>query len=1684
MAEFKRPDEGFRFHFEGVQTRDVPDALPPHKYAAAQNVRSTGNNSIRTRPGYVPLFSTGSNAITDVRGYATLQTDSLPRFLARDAGGTIWNDGGSSLATLAGNAGYGASLITFRPAESPQSWMYIGTEGDYQKFSAPALNNNIVTQYKCGIAEPQKAVDAFPITPFWQNFTSIASGYTPGGNAGNTSAFNRSVDTVGAAIQDPASFTRYSLQVGNNANAQYGNGELILIGGGTLAIVQQVIPAIAPGNATTVQTSYSANGVCTVVPSIVPFGANNSLGTLVRGSLLNIGGSVYFVLGTVPGPNGSVAVQVAANSNLSGNISGVPAVIVDTSGAVSGGVSISSGAISANISLANNSNGTSQGWFTQIVSPSPFDNADFVAQPDDYIHFSLSLSDPSQLIQMLMLFNLDGGNNNNNFNGNVMYYSVQPGDLVGVTSGNVTQLGAILQAAENLIIGELPTANNISSPAQSGNGNNQWAEVLFPISALTRLGGDQSKSLADCTAVQLQFTVANNVTVNWGSMWTGGGGQPDIGNNGIPYSYQCVPLSSLTGVRGNPTPLMRYGVPALRQSIDVRTSALNASYDPQIDTWEVYRYGGSITSYRFVGTVPVGNDFVDDNFDDAAEAGNAVTIDNTEPWPSIDVPWRQSGGSITAYGPFLQVSGTLPATMNRWLPGTIFQVGGQQAFTLRSRPIVSGNNVTFEFEENVGSGSQSSVFVLEPNVANQPLPYLWGPNEQGYVFGCGDPLRLGVVSWSKAFAPDAVPTAYDLELCPPSEPLMGGEVISGISLVASSLRWWALYFQSGGTPLFAQVEVPVGKRLASPWGKCTDGATLYFWATDCIAKTSAQGGGESLTDTDLFNLFPHGGISGKNVTRGAVTFYAPDYSRAATFRLAIREGILYAVYQDSTGAYRMLVGQRTAGGTFAWSSDAYPLSISTVYAIEQPRGTLELAPSLYPAIIYGSNSGQVVKLSDFTNDGNNSITPYVYPWEWDGGDLRAQYWWGDQYLDCSAASNITVTPVFLGNNVAPATTIAANNNRQFAVVDLAGGVLVNFLGLQITWTDNFNNSSNATTLHAWQPSFVAKPETIQKRFGDWYDFGQASYVRGCIIHADTFGANKNISIRNSDNNSLVQFAGGPANGQINHNNEQEIAYYFTPFVSHMVRDEPQDAVPWRKFAIEWIKDPWPELTDLSSPWLNLGAQGAKYLRGAVIPMDTNGNNVSLTFLSSDGGNRTVGPFSTTAAEKTAVGWAFTTPLIGHDFQLIPSGPIRVWYDEIRWDADPWPELIPEASSWINLGTPGAKYLRGAVIPMDTGGNNISINFISSGGANVSLPANTTANIKTPVPFAFSVPLIGHEFQLVPSVNNSVRIWWEEAKWMFDPWPELTAEASSWLDLGAQGAKYLRGAVIPVDTNNQAVSLTFVSSDGGNATVGPFTTPKGEKTAVPWAFTIPLIGHDFQLIPSGSVRVWYDEIRWDFQPWPELINEATGWLPVLQGGGAAFLQGLVLPIETAGVTPALSLLTDTGQTIALTPTVVPPHNVKTGVAYSLATPVICHQVQLLPTSPCRIWLGEIQWIAEPTPEMASTWTTQWTGLGGKGYKHIPRIEMSYNAPAGAVLTVNSFDGINANPLTLPAGNTTQKVLLTLTLNKGQLYRFSAYSASPFQIFEEDSIVWCADWGRPAEARAVRNFGAQFGDGARI
>ena len=1234
--DYSRPQEGFRFTWGGVKLNSTPDAMPASKYPSAVNVRSSSRNSLKTRPGYTPKFATNNNPVTDLKAYATLGTDDLPRFLARDSVNGIYLDNGVLKATLAGAHGNGVSMLPFRPGASPQSWMYVAGLQDYQKISAPDAGNNVTVQ-KVGIAEPQHQLEAAVNAPKFTGFESLAANWTAAGTAGAVTDSVLLSDTVGAAVlQDPIVSTRESLQV---TIPWYAPGMLITVNAGAQYPVEEVWQACATCTISAIRYDAGVSGSCSIVPSL------DLSTTIGRGSLVQLNGfETVLVLSVTPGDNGACVFRCVTTGTYSAGqpLAGVLAIVIH--GAVNPGDAITIPSINSSIT-----SGTA--IFSENVAAGVF--APY--SQDDYIHVTLLLNNIAAVTSVSLIFNV----------GNVVDYST------AILTYTVT--GAAL--ALSLLAGEVVV-------------------VSFPISALSNVPG----ALNPCNGFQIQVVTTANQTVTVSGLWVGGGSLPDVGDSGAPYMFRAVPRSSLTGARGNSTPPMRYGVNPRRQSVTVTVP--DASYDPQIDIWDFYATGGTTTQYGYVGSVSVGLSatFTFNYFDDTILAaianGNVLPVQNFEPWPSIDAPWTALAGAgvtIVAIGNYITVDGVAPwpSTIARWLPGTLITLSGLQTFTLRSRPIADGSAYVFEVQEVVGSQSPSSITIQEPVIANQILPYVWGPDAYGVIFGNGDPLRPGTQYFTAAYSPDAAPQPNTLELTSPDKPLGGGVILGGLSIAASSLKWWALYpnLGSGG---YNQVEWTVGRPAVSPYGIVTDGVWVYFWTKDGIART--QGAGfESLTDEDLYSLFPHEGVAAIDVVRFGYTYRAPDYSRVATFRLAVFNEFLYADYQDSAGTPRTMVCDLHAK---SWCADSYGAFITCHYGAEQQAGALTGAPSRYPELLLASAAGQVYTQFDQHNDDTLPISCSVQTFEFDGGDIRAFEQWGDEYLDALPVAPVTVTPLSLAAAVATPTVVPASTSRTYAPISLGGSTLQNTLGMGLAWRDDFNSQTEPTRVFVWQPQFT----------------------------------------------------------------------------------------------------PWPVLSQADSPWMNV------------------------------------------------------------------------------------------------------------------------------------------------------------------------------------------------------------------------------------------------------------------------------------QP----------------GGAAAFLQGLLIPMETGGVLPVLSVRTDLSSIpIPLVATRTPLANVKTPIPFALATPVICHQVQIVRGIICRLWLDEVSWVSEATPEAALTWATQLTAHGMPGYHSIIRIEASYTATADVTLSIAAFDGSPPAGITLPStGGVKQRVLLTPTFNKAKLFSYSAVTTSAAQIFEREWIVWVAPWNRKTGATAYRLLGGAFDDKAVV
>lgn len=1124
MGGMQRPEGGWRFDYNGININDTPDGLQPNEYPYSQNIRQYRDNSLETRPGYSLLFSGDGSPFTDVRAYSAINTDNLPRFLARNSNNRIYLDNGALVTTLNGTT-QGVAMIPYRPSQSPQSWMYVGSDGDYKKLSAPM--NNVVTVYNAGIKEQQAPPEICPEAFNFYEFSGVAADWTQGGTAGALSNQVRLTDVLGSVLEDPTSGTvkRCSCQVATTKQYQTGMSVVVDSAGVPIhAVVQEVLPPVNAGTTITIDSIYyytGTTGRCVIVPTqqasspsvpIVTDGdpaaqsiySASIISSLRRGCIVRLNNGVdpaenLFVLSVTTGPSGTICFEVvtAAHYAATNAITGIPAVIISGVTAASTGKSIEAASIQSSLT------GTGTGTVSRALATNPFIQAlapsTSTPQDADYVGISVNISDLSKLIRGTVYFNIEPGAPA--YNVNALWAQFDSSNLVFHTPAPPLITEEIITRQEVDFEGNIIEVQEIvtsTTPLPAS----QWTTVMFPISSLTRLGNDLSKTLSDCNGVRISIDASDSLVLQYGSLWLGGGGQPDVGFNGSPYFYSVVGRNAQTGAESNPSPMSRYGVSPRRQKN--RIVAIDNSGDAQLNTWDIFRFGGSINSWRYVGSMPNtggGSDiFTDNYFDTAALAGSLMERDNLQPWPSIDVPFNLVAGVLAGVTTAISVVGTtvvitaasavafanpFPSNITKWLPGTLVRIGGQNAYTLWARPtavvVTPAPGAVYyayllQFVENVGSGSFTTLDVLEPNIANQNLPYLWGPDASGTIFAAGDPLRGGNIYFCKSFSPDSAPGTNNTEVSAPTEPILGGEVIHGLSMAASSKRWWALYPQAGAVNRYQAVERPVGRGLAGPYGHCTDGKHIWFWAKDGIWVTIGEEG-KSLTDDFLFNLFPHEGVNTPvNYTYAGNTIYAPDYKYSSQFRLAYGNGYLYADYLDSTGTARTLVCDYTDPEKPKWIVDVYGDLMRLHYAVEQQESTLQSSNTLYPLLIMGGNSGKIYKQASASNDNGQTIPCVVSTFEYNGGDIRSDQLFNDAYVDITPISGMVLQPISDGANVGVARFITASPSRLQTNTPV--GVELKFMGIRLSWTDDYNSQAVASLIHAWQPMYQGVPVSV------------------------------------------------------------------------------------------------------------------------------------------------------------------------------------------------------------------------------------------------------------------------------------------------------------------------------------------------------------------------------------------------------------------------------------------------------------------------------------------------------------------------------------------------------------------------------------------------------------------------------
>lgn len=912
------------------------------------------------------------------------------------------------------------------------------------------------------------------------------------------------------------------------------------------------------------------------------------LNSLRRGALVQIGTETCMVLSVTRGPNNTICFETSTTSNHTNSeqLTGVPAIQI--AGTANVGDNVTGNAYNSSITAGIGTATATLGANVFLANNTPF-------QSEDYMHLSV-LADHIENINEIK-FLLDCGDGS--FTQNFYYYTIRPSDIQAGIQNTLTQLGVAQIVSQRETIDEERAAmarnqGQTASSSQSVPGELQWSEIVFPLSALTRVGGDQTKSLQTVTKVQVLVNANATVGFDWGAISVFGGNQPDVSFTGLPVRYVIRPRSSATGTKGNPSPEMRYGISARRQKIQVLLPA--APTDSQIDTWDIFRMGGALDHYVYVGSVPTSQTAYYDNYNDADLMDSPGLERNLfQPFPTVGPPIK---ASMTSYGTIINLSvdtpyTNLPNDIGRYLPGNIINIG-DTTYTLRSRPItLASNSYQFEVVENAGYQTSMWLYVYEPKIAKSPTSYVWGPDSNGRMFAVGDTYRPGFVSTTNPSDPDS--SGDDAaEICPPSEPLQMGALLGMTPVVASASRWWRGFPTQSGS--YNWNEIPVGEGVEFPWAVCSDGQYVYFLTAHGISR-HAGGASESLTDADLYNLFPHEDVYPSAVTYNGKTITPPGYQYGSQFRLSTKGGFLFFDYVDINNAQQTLVMNTK---TKNWvSKDVYADSITVRDVITRPPNVSGGKPE--QQMLCGSVSGAIYAENSTPTPGLGEVVSCIVatPEEMQG-DLRAPKLYGDAVVDAEAAGNITATPMFFGNPYISPTTIVTGG-RALAIVSVGGEYLARSMGLYLSWVDQ----GAITSLYLWQVSYIIKPEFTQNRFEDWNTSGTPGnkFYQGFLLMADTQNAAKTLTIRDADTLSTHSFTGPQlTSNEILHNGQSELAYSFdTPFLAHSVRFEP-DSTDWQFYTIRYIWQPSPEFVKTwKTQATSFGINGYMHMQRILLP---------------------------------------------------------------------------------------------------------------------------------------------------------------------------------------------------------------------------------------------------------------------------------------------------------------------------------------------------------------------------------------------------------------------------------------------------------------------------------------------------
>jgi hypothetical protein len=1099
-----------RFNCLGLDLNRPVDSVKPQKYPFLQNVRAYLYGNIEQREGLTDIAAVVTSQ-TPVHSARRLNDPRNSTFTRVVGTGTALATGQTAFTSQdTGYSGDPLALVPYQADGSVTSWMYVGDRSRQRKVDASGVVNTIglafpptVPTVVLAAAPDYKTIEEGEVDTDWDHAGTAGAVSVPGFRVDTTvSQILYDTGSTGWATVAPASMDH----IGAGTNLTFDPGD---VADDETVFVEEIHPGttqLGSGPATTTITisrilyDSGSSGLCSLVLSSPVHQVQ--INAFVRNTDTSENARIRAV---IQGPDGETSIRLStpgtwADAEDIEILASFRVYLANTHAAAEDiqDQSLRSTVTEGTGTLTNTS--TSKDLDLSLIAEG------VPSRPDDYMHISLKVDRPDLITEIKVLLDVDA--TTNTFDRNYYWRSFRSNDLTPAARSLQSLLTTRSTAIQRRIIDDSSIENNIqeldqqideieSQIAAQGElfdadpevvrllqaerrqlsvdrsqqlrlGDSQWVELLFRLSDLTRVGTDDSRSLRDVEGIRIVVITTGTVVFDFDSWWIGGGFGPDVGLDDplrSNYLYRYRARVPLTGSKSNWSPATRGGETPRRQSVVVTPPQFSAPSGTDFATTDfvldIQRFGGSIARWYYVGTTAnVASPSFTDNLLDATVVLHPSELQvNWQPWPVVGLP--VSGTTEKVAG--TTITNTDSAFVTNWSPGTEILIDGIAHVIYR---VISTSRL--EVVENAGSQGAVTWEITQPVLVAQPLPCLWGDEQLGAMFACGDSINPGRLYYSNTHNPDSTTELNFIDITSPSEPLQNGVVYNLRSYVFSSERMFQI-MPTGNlqAPWIAQ-EIPGGHGLFSRWAITRSSAPfIAFLGKDGIYGTV---GGEpvSLTDADLYNLFPSEGNIGNTIN----TIGPPNIISAqeVNLRLEYYDDYLYFDYLDTSGSRRTLLlnfdlGAFTRGeAPGGWFFDDYQQPVTFHYG-EEGNGV--------HALLVGAadtTTGHIYQYIGNDDDGT-AISCVMETPSLDQGFPRDNKLYGDILVDINTSGlDLSVIPG-INNRATTFAAVTVNNatRLQDAIQFGTAWQPARNVSLRITWS---SSGSARPKLFIWESRWI------------------------------------------------------------------------------------------------------------------------------------------------------------------------------------------------------------------------------------------------------------------------------------------------------------------------------------------------------------------------------------------------------------------------------------------------------------------------------------------------------------------------------------------------------------------------------------------------------------------------------------